>query len=114
MNIKEVSKKINVSLNTKPEKTIMAVSLSAAMAILTISNRKKKGKPNFIQRMGRFYNSIDKLLLATVASEVAAEEKRRAAIAEFPHKKMRDLKIEDAVPIDLSDCVEKAGNTDND
>lgn len=103
MNIKDIGKKVDITLNTKPEKVIMAASLSTALAILTISDKKKKGKPNFIQRTKRYYNSIDKLLVATVAKRAAEDEKRKAAEKEFSHKKLRDMEMIDAIPIDLSE-----------
>ncbi len=107
MNLKDISKKVNISLNSKTEKSIMAASISTALAILTISNKKKKGKPNFFQRIGKYYSSIDKLLVMTVAKTVEAEETRRAAEREFTEKKLRDLKIIDAEPLDLSDLEEE-------
>lgn len=107
MNLKDISKKVNISLNSKTEKNIMAASVSTALAILTISNKKKKGKPNFFQRIGKYYSSIDKLLVMTVAKTVEAEETRRAAEREFTEKKLRDLKIIDAEPLDLSDLEEE-------
>ena len=113
MNIKDISKKVDIKLNSKPEKNIAAVSLSMALAILTIPSKKKKGKPNFIQRMGRYYNSIDKLLGKTVAQSVVAEEKRRLAMQEFSSKKLRDLEIIDAIPIDLSEDADKKTEKDN-
>ncbi|MBQ8967921.1 hypothetical protein [Ruminococcus sp.] len=111
MNYKDISKKVNVKLNTKPEKAIMAASISTALAILTISSKKKKGKPNFFQRIGKYYNSVDKLLVMTVAKDVAKEEKRKAAMKEFSNKKLREMEIEKAIPIDLSElCEEKTEN----
>lgn len=107
MNLKDINKKVNISLNSKTEKNIMAASISTALAILTISNKKKKGKPNFFQRIGKYYSSIDKLLVMTVAKTVEAEETRRAAEREFTEKKLRDLKIIDAEPLDLSDLEEE-------
>ncbi|MCR5020051.1 hypothetical protein [Ruminococcus sp.] len=107
MNLKDISKKVNISLNSKTEKNIMAASISTALAILTISNKKKKGKPNFFQRIGKYYSSIDKLLVMTVAKTIEAEETRRAAEREFTEKKLRDLKIIDAEPLDLSDLEEE-------
>ena len=107
MNLKDISKKVNISLNSKTEKNIMSASISTALAILTISNKKKKGKPNFFQRIGKYYSSIDKLLVMTVAKTVEAEETRRAAEREFTEKKLRDLKIIDAEPLDLSDLEEE-------
>ena len=107
MNLKDISKKVNISLNSKTEKNIMAASISTALAILTIPNKKKKGKPNFFQRIGKYYSSIDKLLVMTVAKTVEAEETRRAAEREFTEKKLRDLKIIDAEPLDLSDLEEE-------
>ena len=44
MDIKEISKKVNISLNTKTEKGIMTAAISTALAILTIASKKKKGK----------------------------------------------------------------------
>ena len=107
MNIKDISKKVNVSLNSKTEKTIMAASFSTALAILTISSKKKKGKPNFFQRIGKYYGAVDKMLAMTVAKTVEAEETRRAAEREFTNKKLRDLEIIDAEPIDLSGIGEE-------
>ncbi len=107
MNLKDISKKVNISLNSKTEKNIMAASISTALAILTIPNKKKKGKPNFFQRIGKYYSSIDKLLVMTVAKTVEAEETRQAAEREFTEKKLRDLKIIDAEPLDLSDLEEE-------
>ena len=103
MNIKDIGKKVNFTLKTKPEKVIMAASLSTALAILTISDKKKKGKPNFFQRTKKYYDSIDRLLVKTVAKNAAEEEKRKAAEKEFSHKKLRDMEIIDAIPIDLSE-----------
>ena len=107
MDIKDISKKVDIKLNSKPEKTIAAVSLSTALAILTIPSRKKKGKPNFFQRVNKYYSAIDKLLCKTVAKDAAEEEKRRLAKQEFSHKKMRDMEIIDAIPIDLSEDEKK-------
>lgn len=107
MDIKDVSelrKKVNVTLNSKPEKMIMAGAISTALAILTIpGKRRKKGSPNFFQRIGKYYNSVDRLLVMTVAKSVAAEEKRRETVAGIKSKKLRDMEIIDAVPIDLSE-----------
>ena len=114
MNIKDIRQKIDISLNTKPEKAIVATSLATAMAILTISAKKKKGKPNFFQRIGKYYSSIDKLLVSTIAKNAAAEEKRRAVMAEFSNKKLRDMEIEKSIPIDLSDIEDKAEKDNND
>ena len=61
----------------------MTAAISTALAILTISSKKKKGKPNFFQRIGKYYGSIDKLLVMTVAKEAAEDEKRRALEQEF-------------------------------
>ena len=114
MDIKEISKKVNISLNTKTEKGIMTAAISTALAILTISSKKKKGKPNFFQRIGKYYGSIDKLLVMTVAKEAAEDEKRRAFEQEFKTKKIRDLNIIDAEPIDLSDVSEEKTESGND
>ena len=104
MDIKELSKKVNITLNSKPEKMIMAGAISTALAILTIPGKKrKKGSPNFFQRIGKFYNSVDRLLVMTVAKDVAAEEKRRASVAGIKNRKLRDMEIIDAIPIDLSE-----------
>ncbi|MBP3797748.1 MAG: hypothetical protein J6I46_08255 [Ruminococcus sp.] len=104
MDIKELSKKVNITLNSKPEKMIMAGAISTALAILTIpGKRRKKGSPNFFQRIGKFYNSVDRLLVMTVAKDVAAEEKRRASVAGIKNSKLRDMEIIDAIPIDLSE-----------
>lgn len=103
MNVKDIGKKVKFSLNTKPEKVIMAASVSTALAILTISDKKKKGKPNFIQRTKKYYNSIDKLLVMTVAKNVAKDEKRKALEKEFSHKKLRDLEIEEPISVDISE-----------
>ena len=110
----KLGKKVNFKLNTKPEKAIMAASVSTALAILTISSKKKKDKPNFFQRIGKYYNAVDRLLVMTVAKDVEAEEKRRAALHEFTNKKLRDMKIEDAIPIDLSENEEKTETDKND
>ncbi len=112
--IKKLSKKVSIKLDSKPEKAIMAASVSTALAILTIPSKKKKGKPNFFQRIGRYYSSIDKLLVMTVAKDVEAEEKRKAKMKEFSEKKLRDLEIEDSIPIDLSECAEKSESGGND
>ena len=106
--IKKLSKKVSIKLDSKPEKAIMAASVSTALAILTIPSKKKKGKPNFFQRIGRYYSSIDKLLVMTVAKDIEAEEKRKAKMKEFSEKKLRDLEIEDSIPIDHSECAEKS------
>lgn len=104
MDIKELSKKVNITLNSKPEKMIMAGAISTALAILTIpGKRRKKSSPNFFQRIGKFYNSVDRLLVMTVAKDVAAEEKRRASVAGIKNSKLRDMEIIDAIPIDLSE-----------
>ncbi len=104
MDIKELSKKVNITLNSKPEKMIMAGAISTALAILTIpGKRRKKGSPSFFQRIGKFYNSVDRLLVMTVAKDVAAEEKRRASVAGIKNSKLRDMEIIDAIPIDLSE-----------
>ena len=104
MDIKELSKKVNITLNSKPEKMIMAGAISTALAILTIpGKRRKKCSPNFFQRIGKFYNSVDRLLVMTVAKDVAAEEKRRASVAGIKNSKLRDMEIIDAIPIDLSE-----------
>ena len=104
MDIKELSKKVNLTLNSKPEKMIMAGAISTALAILTIpGKRRKKGSPNFFQRIGKFYNSVDRLLVMTVAKDVAAEEKRRVSVAGIKNSKLRDMEIIDAIPIDLSE-----------
>ena len=104
MDIKALSKKVNITLNSKPEKMIMAGAISTALAILTIpGKRRKKGSPNFFQRIGKFYNSVDRLLVMTVAKDVAAEEKRRASVAGIKNSKLRDMEIIDAIPIDLSE-----------
>ena len=104
MDIKELSKKVNITLNSKPEKMIMAGAISTALAILTIpGKRRKNGSPNFFQRIGKFYNSVDRLLVMTVAKDVAAEEKRRASVAGIKNSKLRDMEIIDAIPIDLSE-----------
>lgn len=103
MNVNDISKKVKISLNSKPEKVIMAASISTALAILTISDKKKKGKPNFIQRTKKYYNSIDKLLVMTIAKNVAKNEKRKALEKEFSHKKLRDLEIEEAISVDISE-----------
>ena len=112
--IKKLSKKVSIKLDSKPEKAIMAASVSTALAILTIPSKKKKGKPNFFQRIGRYYSSIDKLLVMTVAKDIEAEEKRKAKMKEFSEKKLRDLEIEDSIPIDLSECAEKSESGGND
>lgn len=112
--IKKLSKKVSIKLDSKPEKAIMAASVSTALAILTIPSNKKKGKPNFFQRIGRYYSSIDKLLVMTVAKDIEAEEKRKAKMKEFSEKKLRDLEIEDSIPIDLSECAEKSESGGND
>ena len=112
--IKKLSKKVSIKLDSKPEKAIMAASVSTALAILTIPSKKKKGKPNFFQRIGRYYCSIDKLLVMTVAKDIEAEEKRKAKMKEFSEKKLRDLEIEDSIPIDLSECAEKSESGGND
>ena len=112
--IKKLSKKVSIKLDSKPEKAIMAASVSTALAILTIPSKKKKGKPNFFQRIGRYYSSIDKLLVMTVAQDIEAEEKRKAKMKEFSEKKLRDLEIEDSIPIDLSECAEKSESGGND
>lgn len=103
MNMKDIGKKVNITLNTKPEKVIMAASISTALAILTISDKKKKGRPGFVKRAKKYYSSIDRLLAATVAKNAAEDEKRRAAEKEFSHKKLRDMEMIDAIPIDLSE-----------
>ena len=112
--IKKLSKKVSIKLDSKPEKAIMAASVSTALAILTIPSKKKKGKPNFFQRIGRYYSSIDKLLVMTVAKDIEAEEKRKAKMKEFSEKKLRDHEIEDSIPIDLSECAEKSESGGND
>ena len=96
MDIKELSKKVNITLNSKPEKMIMAGAISTALAILTIpGKRRKKGSPNFFQRIGKFYNSVDRLLVMTVAKDVAAEEKRRVSVAGIKNSKPIDLSEEE-------------------
>ena len=50
----------------------------------------------------------------TVAKEAAADEKRRAAEKEFKNKKIRDLEIIDAEPIDLSDISDDKTENSND
>ena len=114
MDLKDISKKVNISLNTKTEKSIMTAAISTALAILTISSKKKKGRPNFFQRIGKYYGSIDRMLVMTVAKEAAADEKRRAAEKEFKNKKIRDLEIIDAEPIDLSDISDDKTENSND
>lgn len=103
--IRELSKKVDVQLNTKPEKIIMAASISTAMAIMTIGSKKKKGifkkkkAPNFFQRTKKYYASVDKLLTATVAKNIAANEVQRLKEEEFKTK-LRDLEIEGSIPFD--------------
>lgn len=103
--IRELSKKVDIELNTKPEKVIMAASLSTAMAIMTISSKKKKGlfgrkkRPNFVQRAKKYYVTADKLLTATVAKKVAENEMEKALDEEFKTK-LRHLEIEGSIPFD--------------
>lgn len=108
--IRELSKKVDIQLNTKPEKVIMAASLSTAMAIMTISSKKrKKGifgrkRPNFVQRAKKYYVTADKLLTATVAKNVAHNETEKALDEEFKTK-LRTLEIEGSVPFDPEEEV---------
>ena len=99
-------KKCVVKLNTNAEKIIAAASLSTAIAILFGGKSKKKkrgGKKNFVQRVGRNYKVIDNLLSMTIAREAANDIRRKAEQAEKEQykTKLRDLEIEQAEIIDL-------------
>ena len=94
-------KKVAVKLNTKPEKIIACLSLSAAGTILF----HKKGK-SFFKKLNKNYKVIDNVLSMTVARDVAKNEKiktEKEAKEQFKTK-LKDLEIENAEFIDLSDC----------
>ena len=91
-------KKITVKLNTKPEKVVACLSLSAAGAILF----HKKGK-SFFGKINRNYKVIDNLLSMTCARNVAKNEKIKAQqeLNEQYKTKLKNLEIENAEFIDL-------------
>ncbi|MBR1862478.1 MAG: hypothetical protein IJ806_00100 [Ruminococcus sp.] len=99
--IKALGGKVNISLNTKPEKMIMAASLGTAAAIL-LTGKRNKGLVNFVKRTKKSYQTMDRVLGMTVARQVAENEKQKAREAEFKTK-LRDLEIEDSIPLDLSE-----------
>ncbi|MDO4944126.1 MAG: hypothetical protein Q4E74_02880 [Ruminococcus sp.] len=96
-------KKVAFEISSKPEKIIAAATASVVMAILFDGKRKKnqrvKGKSqSFPQRVMKNYRIADNLLCKTVAKNA---EKQAASDDEEYQTKLRDLKIEDAIPFDL-------------
>ena len=95
-------KKCTFMLNTKPEKIIAAASLSAALAFLFGSGKNKKNK-SFARRLQRNYKTLDNILSVTIARDVKKNEERKIKEAEKNSykTKLRELEIEDSIPLDL-------------
>lgn len=87
-------KKIDIQINTKPEKVVTAATLSAIGAILF----HKKGK-SFFKSVNKNYKIIDRALSMTVAKDIAQKEKAKAE--EELKTKLKDMHIEEAEFIDI-------------
>jgi len=96
-------KKIAFEISSNAEKIIAAATVSVVMAILFDGKKKKsrgvKSKTQcFPKRVLKNYRVTDNILSKTVAKNVV---KQTVSDSEEYKTKLRDLKIEDAIPFDL-------------
>lgn len=92
--------KADLRLSSKPEKTIAAISLSVALAILFDGNKKKIRRPdkykNFPKRIASNYKKIDGILKKTIAKDLYKKSSEH-----YKSDFLENLKIENGEFIDI-------------